>query len=199
MGSKGIGKGMFDIVFLMDATSGMGNGIQKVKDALAPFFDALTDVEDQDSCAVRDWRAKVVGFRDFEADGADDWFVDNPFTHDIGELQGQFDALKVFGGGGGARSLLDAMYTVISTPKSERNIESPRMWRDWHEAERVLIVFTDAPYKPLMVAPWCHGGRVEDVNSVCVQEKILLMLVAPSSDVPAYSCFDLLAGQGDFR
>ena len=69
-------KGIADIVFLMDATSDMMNCIQGVKENLAPFLEAPTEDIGIDHIANRDWRAKVVGFRDFEADGADDWFVE---------------------------------------------------------------------------------------------------------------------------
>ena len=65
-------KGVVDIVFLMDATSDMMNCIQKVKENLVPFFEALTEDGGTNRIAARDWRAKVVGFRDFEADGAAD-------------------------------------------------------------------------------------------------------------------------------
>lgn len=185
-----------DIVFLMDATGSMADCIQKLKENVMLFFRALTERSGSNIPPVTNWRAKVVGFRDYEADGAADWFVDNPFTRDIGELERQFDSLEAIGGGDVPESLLDAMYTVISAPKSERGAEDPWMWRERHEAKRAVVIFTDAPFKPVMVAPACRNGTVEDVMNLCMQERILLTVVAPSSEQPEYECFDCL---GDIR
>ncbi len=107
-----------DIVFLMDATRGMTGCIQTAKTCLPLFFEELTGRTAADYPIVGDWRAKVVGFRDFETDGADGWFVDNPFTRDLAELQRQFDALEARGGGERDDSLLDAIYAVVSASKS---------------------------------------------------------------------------------
>ena len=156
------------------------------------FFKSLTEKIGNTIPVVKDWRAKVVGFRDYEYDGAADWLVDNPFTRDIGELQRQLDALEATGGGDAPESLLDAMYTVISAPKSERGAEDPWMWRERHEAKRAVVIFTDAPFKPVMVAPPCRNGTVEDVMNLCMQERILLTVVAPSSEQPEYACFEYL-------
>lgn len=187
-------KGVADFVFLMDATSDMMNCIQKVKENLAPFFEALTENVDtnHNTVKIEDWRAKVVGFRDFEADGADDWFVDNFFTRDIKELQRQFDALEARGGGDRAESLLDAIYTVADAPKSAPGTEDPRMWRDRQEAARAVIVFTDAPFKPIMAAPGCKGGTIDDVNNICVQERILLTVFAPQDCPDDQCCFEYI-------
>ena len=185
-------KGITDIVFLMDATSDMMNCIQKVKENLVPFFEAPTADIGIDHIAARDWRAKVVGFRDFEADGAADWFVDNRFTRDIMELEWQFDTLEARGGGDWAKPLLDAIYTVAAAPKSAPGTEDPRMWRDRKKTAREVIVFTDAPFKPIMAAPGCKGGTWEDVRNICIQEKIRLTVVAPSSELPGYERFEYL-------
>ena len=185
-----------DIVFLMDATGSMDTCIQKLKENIMLFFKSLTEKIGNTIPIVKDWRAKVVGFRDYEYDGAVDWLVDNPFTRDIGELQRQLDALEATGGGDAPESLLDAMYTVISAPKSERGAEDPWMWRERNEAKRALVIFTDAPFKPIMVVPAYHKGSVEDVKNLCMQERILLTVVAPSSEQPGYECFD---GLGETR
>lgn len=187
-------KGVVDIVFLIDATGSMANCIQKLKENVMLFFKSLTEKSGNSIPPVKDWRAKIVGFRDYEADGAADWFVDNPFTRDVGELQRQLDGLVATGGGDIPESLLDAMHAVISAPKSESGVEDPGMWRERHEAARGLIVFTDAPFKPVMVAPGCNNGTVNDITNLCVQEKILLTVVAPTSKLPGYECFDYLAG-----
>ena len=181
-----------DIVFLMDATGSMANCIRKLNENVMLFFKSLTEKIGNTLPPVKDWRAKVVGFRDYECDGAADWLVDNPFTRDICELQRQLDALETTGGGDAPESLLDAMYTVISAPKSERGAEDPWMWRERHEAKRAVVIFTDAPFKPVMVAPACRNGTVEDVMNLCMQERILLTVVAPTSKLAGYECFEYL-------
>ena len=193
-------KGVADIVFLMDATGSMGNCIQRLKDNVMVFFRSLTEkVAGANSVVpIKDWRAKVVGFRDYEEDGAADWLVDNSFTRDVGELQRQLDALEAVGGGDAPESLLDAIYAVASMPKSGKAMEDPAMWRHRNDAARAVIVFTDAPYKPTMRAPGCAGGTIDDVKNVCVQDRILLSVVAPK-DPPGHNfgydeCFEYLDG-----
>ena len=185
-------KGIVDIVFLMDATSDMMNCIQKVKENLASFFEALIEDVGTRHVAIKDWRAKVVGFRDFEQDGADDWFWDNLFTRDIKELEHQFDSLEAIGGGDAPESLLDAIYTVAAAPKSAPETEDLGMWRDCKKTAREVIVFTDAPFKPVMAAPGCKGGTIFDVRNICVQEGILLTVFAPRDFLDNESCFEYI-------
>lgn len=184
-----------DIVFLMDATGSMANCVQKLKENVMRFFKSLTEKSGNAIPPVKDWRAKVVGFRDYEYDGATDWLVDNPFTRDIGELQRQLDVLEATGGGDAPESLLDAIYTVASTPKSEKGDEDSRKWRNHRDASRAVIAFTDAPFKPVMVAPGCNKGTIKDLGDRCVEDRILLTVVAPSCELPGYEdygCIDEL-------
>jgi hypothetical protein len=173
-------KGVADIVFLMDATSDMQNCIDKFKENVGWFFKNLTegDPESRHVPIVRDWRAKVVGFRDVEVDG-DEWFEDNCFTRDIAEVERQLGALTARGGGDMPESLLDAIYKVADAPKSEKGEEDPSAWRHRSEAHRVVVAFTDAPYKPTMSAPGIAGGDIRSLRNICVQERIFLTVVAP--------------------
>ena len=183
-----------DIVFLMDATGSMANCIQKLKENVMLFFKSLTEKSGNNIPIVKDWRAKVVGFRDYEADGAADWLVDNPFTRDIGELERQLDALEAIGGGDAPESLLDAIYTVATTPKSEKGDEDSRKWRNHRDAARAVIAFTDAPFKPVMVAPGCNNGTVKDLSDRCVEDRILLTVIAPSDELPGCEDYRWLDG-----
>ena len=70
-------RGVVDIVFLMDATGSMGKCIDALKMNLQNFFNTMTSTEGNGS-PVKDWRAKVVGFRDYEEDGPADWLDNNP-------------------------------------------------------------------------------------------------------------------------
>ena len=83
------------------------------------------------------------------------------------------------------------IHTVASMPKSGKAMEDPGMWRDRNDAARAVIVFTDAPYKPTMRTPGCAGGTFNDVRNICVQDRILLSVVAPQ-DLPGCECFEYL-------
>ena len=186
-------KGVVDIVFLMDATGSMGNCIDKLKKNVMLFFKSLTEVdpETQNFPPVKDWRAKVVGFRDADVDGSA-WFEDNPFTRDVGEIERQLSALSAKDGGDIPESLLDAIYKVADAPKSGKGVEQPQAWRYRSEAVRAIIAFTDAPYKPRMTAPGIAGGDITTLRLLCVQERILLTVVAPKGVDDA--AFELIEG-----
>ena len=62
-------KGVVDIVFLMDATASMTDCIDALKQNVSTFVDSMCDTTNQEN-PVRDWRAKVVGYRDFIDDPA---------------------------------------------------------------------------------------------------------------------------------
>ena len=170
-----------DIVFLMDATGSMGNCIDRLRENVMRFFRLITELGpvNQDVPLVCDWRAKVVGFRDVEVDG-DKWFEDNCFTRDISEVERQFGSLIAEGGGDAPESLLDAIYKAADAPKSEKGVESPTAWRHCSDAKRVVIAFTDAPYKPTMTAPGLAGGTVISLRNLLIEERICLTVVAPN-------------------
>ena len=144
------------------------------------FFRKLTGLDPEVRAIpfVGDWRAKVVGFRDVEVDD-DKWFEDNCFTRDIAEVERQLGSLTADGGGDRPESLLDAIYKVGTAPKSEKGEEDPSAWRHRSEAHRVVVAFTDAPYKPTMSAPGIAGGDIRSLRNICVQERIFLTVVAP--------------------
>ena len=50
---------------------------------------------------IKDWRGKVVGYRDIEAANSENlpWIIDNPFVRDAGALKAQLAALDAAGGG----------------------------------------------------------------------------------------------------
>ena len=187
-------KGVVDIVFLMDATGSMANCIDKLKQNAMLFFKSLTEVDEsvQKLPPVKDWRAKVVGFRDVDVDG-DSWFEDNAFTRDVSEIERQLGALKADGGGDLPESLLDAIYKVADAPKSAKGVEEPNAWRYRSDAARAVVAFTDAPFKPTMSAPGVAGGGLVEVRNLCVSNRILLTVVAPNG-IPGAECFPQLQG-----
>ena len=150
-------RGVVDIVFLMDATGSMGKCIDALKKNLESFFDTMTSTEGNGS-PVKDWRAKVVGFRDYEEDGPANWLENNPFVTNVEELKTQLSDIAAVGGGDEPESLLDALFTVINVGATgPQEAPDPNKWRPRSAAARVVVIFTDAPYKPTMAIPEAAG------------------------------------------
>lgn len=170
-------RGVCDFVFLIDATGSMGPCMEALKSNLGVFIEHLSGGQ----TPLRDWRGKVVAYRDVEADGSR-WFEDNPFVRKDGAaLREQLAGLEPEGGGDEPESLLDALYLVAnmeSDTKGEPNPD-PNKWRYRSDAARVVIVFTDATYHPVMVAAGIEGGSVTDVINRVMAQKLTVVLFAP--------------------
>jgi len=178
-------RGVADIVFLLDVTGSMQPCIDALKNNIANFIESLTTKDAQNPSPVRDWRAKVVGYRDFESDSEP--FVDSPFVRTPEELKAQLARLRAEGGGDEPESLLDALYRIATMGQTEKGVqaEDPHRWRYRSAAARVVIVFTDASYKETMSLPEARGGRFEDVVNAVQANRIVLSLFAP--DMPCYN------------
>lgn len=172
-------KGVVDIVFLMDASGSMQKCIDRLRDNLGLFIDKLGTVDPNGGGVVKDWRAKVVGYRDYEVDAAN-WLVDNPFTRDVAGLKAQLSNLTAMGGGDEPESLLDALYAVGSMPAvGIQDPEEASKWRYKRQAARVVIVFTDAPFKPAIAIPEAKGGTVKDIINLIQANRLILSIFAP--------------------
>lgn len=176
-------KGVVDIVFLLDATGSMATCIDALKKNIEVFIDNLVATDPNSSSIVKDWRARVVGYRDFEADSTP--YVDNAFVRDTAALKGQLTALKADGGGDEPESLLDALFKISTVGNTAKGAtEDAQKWRYRSEAARVVIVFTDASYKTKMAIPEAAGGGFEDVKNKIQENRIILSVFAP--DMPCY-------------
>ncbi len=177
-------KGVVDMVFLIDATGSMSPCIDALKENIGLFIDFLTGTKraGNDISPVKDWRAKVFGFRDVEADG-EAAFVDNPFVADAAALKAQLAALNADGGGDEPESLLDALYRVANMGQSDKGATAdPGHWRYRSAAARVVIAFTDASYKERMSIAEATGGTFDAVNNALVSNRIILSLFAPEME-----------------
>lgn len=188
--------GVADIVFLIDVTGSMGPCINALRDNIGTFIDMMTDTTGNGS-PVTDWRARVVGYRDYPYDNGTSygWLVDNAFTRDAAVLRSQLAALEPKGGGPGQEgipeSLLDAMMVVATAGtidlQAGETDENTSKWRQEGTAARIVIIFTDATYHPTMSIPGYEGAGVRDLYNVYRQEHI-----KPYYFVPADASFALL-------
>ncbi|MBI5409175.1 MAG: VWA domain-containing protein [Nitrospirae bacterium] len=145
-------KGVMDIVFCIDATGSMQPCIDAIKSNLATFVSNLT-VETGRKQIVPDWRARIIYFRDLNAD-KDALKADYPFVSSEGELRKQIDDIAAEGGGDAPESILDALYVALS--KSE--------WRD--NALHAVIAFTDAPPIETLHATMVEPGQDKSIATV---------------------------------
>lgn len=182
-------KGVVDIVFLMDATGSMDKCIARLKENLNVFIATLTTKDVNNSCPVKDWRAKVVGYRDVKSEGSN-WYEDNSFTTDGEELKRQLAKLSATGGDDEPESLLDALYKLANMGQTgKQEAASPSKWRYQSNAARVIVVFTDASFHDTIRTEEGKGGRVTDIVNACNTNKLLLSMFAPAS----LECFHALA------
>ena len=177
-------KGVADIVFVVDVSGSMSPCIDALRKNIEAFIDSLSQGGPNNAAPVKDWRAKVVGYRDIEAAQSEGlpWILDNPFVRDAGTLKAQLSELQAGGGGDEPESLLDALYKVASMEASPKGAqtEDPAKWRYRSDAARVVIVFTDASFKETMSIPEAKGGSLQDVANVVMANRIILSLFAPN-------------------
>jgi hypothetical protein len=177
-------KGVADIVFVVDISGSMAPCIDALRRNIEAFVDSLSRGDANNAAPVKDWRAKVVGYRDVEASVTEGlpWIVDNPFVRDAAALKAQLAGLDANGGGDEPESLLDALFkvaTMEAVPKGSQTIE-PGKWRYRSDAARVVIVFTDASFKETMAIPEAKGGSLQDVANAIMANRIILSLFAPN-------------------
>jgi hypothetical protein len=177
-------KGVADVVFLIDVSGSMAPIIDALRKNIEAFVDSLSSGDANNAAPVRDWRGKVVGYRDIEAAQSEglEWLEDHPFVRDTVALKAQLAALQANGGGDEPESLLDALYTVATMDASPKGAQSEdaSKWRYRSDAARVVVVFTDASFKETMSIPAAKGGSLQDVANVVMANRIILSLFAPN-------------------
>lgn len=126
-------KGVADIVFCFDCTGSMTEIINSVKDNVGKLIEGFANYE-----TVIDWRARCLGYRDFEVD--EEYLInDRPFVSTEEELKNQMAGMeaKEYTGGDEPESTLDAIWYAAKTSK----------WRD--NCHKIVVVFTDETTKPV--------------------------------------------------
>jgi hypothetical protein len=177
-------KGVADIVFLVDVSGSMQPCLDALVRNIEVFVDSLSHGDANNAAPVKDWRGKVVGYRDFDSAEGEGlpWIEDHPFVRDAVALKAQLATLRAQGGGDEPESLLDALYTVAAmeaAPKGAQS-EDARKWRYRSDAARVVVVFTDASFKETLQIPQARGGSLQDVANVVMANRIILSLFAPN-------------------
>jgi hypothetical protein len=177
-------KGVADIVFLIDVSGSMAPIIDALRKNIEAFVDSLSSGGANNAAPVRDWRGRVLGYRDIEAASSEglEWIEEHPFVRDTAALKAQLASLTAQGGGDEPESLLDALYKVATTeatPKGSQS-EDPNKWRYRSDAARVVVVFTDASFKETLSIPEAKGGSLQDVANVVMANRIILSLFAPN-------------------
>jgi hypothetical protein len=177
-------KGVADIVFVVDISGSMAPCIDALRQNIETFVGSLSSGDANNAAPVKDWRAKVVGYRDIEAAESEGlpWIVDNDFVRDPAELKSQLAALQANGGGDEPESLLDTLYKVATMEATAKGAQSaePGKWRYRSDAARVVVVFTDASFKETMSIPEAKGGSLQDVANMVMANRIILSIFAPN-------------------
>jgi hypothetical protein len=171
--------GVVDIVFVLDVTGSMQPCINAVKENISTFVRTLCTPDANGGNIVRHWRAKAVGYRDHEYDGAS-WFIDNPFVETADVLQAQLARLRADGGGDEPESLLDALWKILVMEQSAKGAApDPLKWRYRSAAVRVVIVFTDASFPERLTLPEALGGDTKSVIDEIHAKRVILSIFAP--------------------
>ena len=178
-----------DVVILMDVTGSMDPCIEGMKSRVKELTDAM---EGEVNVQV-DWRAKIIGFRDLEADPEEDWFQgkDNPFVKTAQEIAAQLTPLEARGGGMGPaeipESALDALEMAMGMDD----------WINQGEGHRVIVLLTDAPTKPKTVT----GKDAMDIAQMASENHFRILIFGPDckeyrilEKVPKASFVDVTKG-----
>jgi hypothetical protein len=118
-------KGVADIVFLVDVSGSMQPCLDALVRNIEVFVDSLSRGDANNAAPVKDWRGKVVGYRDFDSAPSEGlpWIEDHPFVRDAVALKAQLATLRAQGGGDEPESLLDALYTVATMEASPKGAQ----------------------------------------------------------------------------
>ena len=172
-------KGIADIAFLLDATGSMGPCINAVKQNIKTFITTMTTPNPNGGAVVKEWRAKIVGYRDLDYSDFPA-YIDNNFVSSVSELEGQLNALQADGGGDEPETLLESLYRLANMPTTRATISHPALdaWRLGGISAAIRGGFHRCPIQG--TAPRSAGATIDDVIlNLMMTAKIVLHIFAP--------------------
>ena len=118
-------KKTIDIVFCIDCSWPMAPILDSIKDNIAYLIEEINQYN-KGARIVADWRARVMGFRNFEEDN-EYLLNDNPFVSTLEDIQAQLNGIVCKGCSENSpkSSSLDAIWCATETTK----------WRDWESSD----------------------------------------------------------------
>jgi hypothetical protein len=167
-------KGVVDIIFLIDVSGSMAPAIRELIDNIDSFVDNI------DPRKVRDYRIKIGSFSDIDVDipqvamNLDRPWRANPkttqSTHLIkNDLQECVDLVETYyGGGDEPESSLEAISRAVDMFDD-----------DWTKRTKVIVLFTDATTKPLLIDGLSEGESLVDLANRIQEKHVNLFLYAP--------------------
>jgi hypothetical protein len=180
--SLGPKSGIADIVFLIDVSGSMQSCLDALKNNIGTLVDQMTNPGPNAEAIVKDWRIKVCGYRDANADSSK-WWEEMPFTNDVSQVRSDLSSLNADGGGDEPESLLDGLWKLSKMPASDKGqTGDSNAWRHRHDAARCVIVFTDASCHMVTQAPEAGGASFDDVAREVMAAHLRLSIYAPEAD-----------------
>jgi hypothetical protein len=181
-GSLGKKRGIADIVLLIDITGSMQSCLDALRTNIEVMINGMVNPGPNADAVVKDWRIKVVGFRDVRADG-DHWWEESPFETDVSAVRGHLAKLQAAGGDDEPESLLDALWKLATQPATGKGEQTDSLkWRHRSDAARVVIAFTDASCHMTTSLPEAGGAGFEDVAREIMAAKLRISLFCPEAD-----------------
>ena len=178
--------GSADIVFLVDVTGSMEPCIDALKRSIKHFLHELANGSGEIK-AVEDWRARIVGYRDYPEDYGTSygWLNECSFTRTTAALEKFIDSMVATGGGDEPESLLDAISVILDEGELPEQCEdNDKRWRTRDRAARILVVFTDATYHEKVSVPKHIGETFDTVADRIMNFGIHGFMFVP--DFPQY-------------
>lgn len=148
-----------DIVMCIDITGSMQGCIDTVKERALKFWPDLKAALEEKAKKVSDVRVKVIGFRDFEADGENALQVSRYFnlsdqsTDDAEAYRDFVSSLSAEGGGPVPENSLEALALAMQSD-----------WVKTGDRQRhIIVMFTDAPSHKLEEANRANPAYPNDM------------------------------------
>ncbi len=181
-GSLNKKKGIADIVFLLDVSGSMTPCLDALKANIGVLIDGFTNPGSNADAIVKDWRIKVSGYSDYNADGSQ-WWQEYPFTDDPDQVRENLASLEIKGGGDEPESLLDGLWMLAKMPATDKGTQPlSDSWRYKSDAARVVIIFTDASCHMELAIPEAGGAGFEDVVRKVQSVGMRLSVYCPEAD-----------------